>query len=439
MKNIRLEELATWIHAEYKGQGNISGIKVDARLIEPGDVFVCLRGERVDGHDYARDALHKGASGLVVDHYLDIDIPQILVQDTLEALYDLAKVYRSKLDAFFIGVTGSNGKTSTKDMFKSILSLVEKTHVTFSNQNTEIGTCLNLFQMDYDTKYGVFEMGLDKVGEISAMANLVKPDIAMVMSIAPTHIVNFKDELHIAQEKLEIFKYTENSKCFYQGDFELLRSLDQGYRTFGFDQSNEYIASDVVMHNEGISFKVNGDDYECNLLGVHQASNAAGVIGVLETMGVDAMSIKEGLKHVSLTSLRTEILQHHESLILLDAYKSNPDSTTYAIDILETYDYDGKKAVILSDMVELGEHSLASHIKILEVLAASCVDTVVLMGLEFKKALAFVDLGEKTIISVDDYQALVPIALDLFARPYMILIKGSRSYALERLLKEDSL
>lgn len=437
MRDIKISELASWIHAEYQGEDLVGGIKVDARLIEHGDVFVCLRGARVDGHGFAADALKNGAVGLVVDHYLDLDIPQILVKDTLEALYELAKAYRDRLDAVFIGVTGSNGKTSTKDMFKSILELVGKTHVTVGNQNTEIGTCLNLFLMDYDTKYGVFEMGLDTVGDISAMAEIIKPDIAMVMSIAPTHIVNFRDELHIAQEKLEIFKYTDRKKCFYQGDFELLRRLDKGYRTFGFDESNEYVASDVTMHNHGINFKVNNKNYECNLLGVHQASNAAGVIGVLELLGIDDLVVKRGLGHVALTGLRTEILDHNKSLVLLDAYKSNPDSTTYALEILDKYDYDGTKAVILSDMVELGEHSLSSHIKILEKVSSSSIETAVLLGSEFKKALNSVDLGDRKVVVVDNYEALVPVALELFSQPYMILIKGSRSYALERLLKED--
>ena len=154
-------------------------------------------------------------------------------------------------------------------------------------------------------------------------------------------------------------------------------------------------------------------------------------------MGIDKSSIKRGLRQVALTALRTEILEHNKSLVLLDAYKSNPDSTTYALEILDTYDYDGSKAVILSDMVELGELSLASHIRILELVSSSSIETVVLLGSEFKKALESVDLGSRKVMMVDTYEALVPIALELFSQPYMILIKGSRSYALERLLKED--
>ncbi len=437
MRDLNLEQVNTWVHGSLKGKGFIQGVQVDNRKITRGDLFVCLRGEKVDGHTFAQNAVDQGAVALIVDRYLDIDVPQILVKDTLEALRLFGRLYRNSLSATFIGITGSNGKTSTKDILFSIFSRVGKTIATHANQNTEIGTYLNLFRMDYDTEYGIFEMGLDMPNDVRLMTSIVKPDAALVMSLAPTHIVNFRDEQHIAEEKFAIFAAVVNDDAkFYQGDFKLYRNLDRGYHTFGFNESNETIVSDVKSDNNGIEFKVNGTTYSCNLLGAHQASNCAGVIALARKLGVDDVDIREGLNHVALTSLRTELVEKDKSLVLLDAYKSNPISAIYAIELLKNYDYEGPRVAVLSDMVELGDNSVEHHIEVLEALEKYEVAEAYLYGPEFKQALTRYTLDNVHVHHYDTFEALYRDVQDLFKAKQMILIKGSRYYSLERLMKE---
>lgn len=435
MKNLKIETVSKWVGSPIQSDGHIDGVKVDSRFIEPGDLFVCLIGDRVDGHEYASIALEKGAKCLIVDHKLDLDIDQIVVEDTMEALRSLAIAYRETLNAFFIGITGSNGKTSTKDMLSSILP---NSIATYKNQNTEIGTYLNLFRMDESTEYGILEFGLDYPGDVSLMSSVVKPDAALVMSLAPAHMANFDSVEHIASEKFMIFDSLVNDDLgFYQGDFELYNAIATSQHSFGFNESNEYVVSDVVLHNSGIEFKVNGVSYESNLLGKHQASNCAGVIALMEKMGIDNDRVREGLKNVGLTELRTEIKTVKQSLVLLDAYKANSSSTRYALDILMQYDYNGDKIAVLSDMVEMGEESLNAHVEVLNEVSRLGVKHVYTLGHEFVNALNHSELEASKLTNYDSFEQLDEVVQDLFNKPQMILIKGARSYALERLIKEE--
>lgn len=438
MKNFKTETVAKWVNGTVIGSAVIQGVKVDSRMVESGDLFVCLKGARVDGHDYIQDVIAKGASALIVDHEIqDIDVCQIVVEDTMVALQMFAHAYRNTLNACFIGITGSNGKTSTKDILYSILSRVGKTVATYKNQNTEIGTYLNLFRMDEDTEFGIFEMGLDYVGDVAKMAECIRPDAGLVMSLAPAHMMNFESIEHIASEKMRIFDFvTRKTLSFFQGDFEEYRNISHGERTFGFNEDNEFVVSDVSSNNEGITFNLDGVMYTSNLLGNHQASNCAGVIVLLKELGVEDAVIREGLNHVALTSLRTELVEKGNALVLLDAYKSNPISAKYALDLLAHYEYDGDRVAILSDMVELGPESFNAHLEVLDCVHELNIKMVHTLGPEFKKAIAQSKLDPSRFTNDDTFDSFVARVSPCFDKHDMILIKGSRSYQLERLMEE---
>ncbi len=432
---LNISTLAQWGNGEYNRDTQVTGVKVDQRLIESGDLFVCLRGERVDGHSFAATAVEMGAQALLVDHYLDLDVPQIKVNDTLEAFHQMGKAYRNHLDVFIVGITGSNGKTSTKDIINTILDDSIATHM---NQNTEIGTLLNIFKMDETTKYGIFEIGLIHQGDVRLISSILEPDAAIVTSLAPAHLADFDSIEHIAQEKFEIFNYTKNKDlCFYQSDFPLYKQIATAQHTFGFNLDNEYVASDVALNNDGITFKVNGEAYACNLLGEHQASNCAGVIGLMLAMGISKEQIKERLTQVNLTSLRTEIVEYDNALLLLDAYKSNVASLMYALDILSSYDYKGDRIAFLSDMVELGDMSQEEHIKVLNQIDKLGLKHVYTLGPEFKQAQSKSNLDISQFSNTEDFTEFKQQFKQAAQEKDMILIKGSRSYALERLIKED--
>ena len=431
-----LKDLALWATGTAHGEASVTGVQVDSRLVSQGDLFVCLVGAHVDGHDYAQKAIDQGAVALLVDHRLDLDVAQIVVSDTLDGLRAIARGYRATLSAYFIAITGSNGKTSTKDILKSVLERVGKTVVTYKNQNTEIGTYLNLFRMDATTKYGVFEMGLDMPGDVKTMNDFLKADACLITSLSPTHIVNFTDIDHLAREKFAITDaIKDRSKIFFQADYEPYQRLNQGYHTFGSIEGVENLYSDVHSSNDGITFKVNGIEYSCNLLGEHQASNCAGVIVLMHSIGIDDGIIREGLNHVELTALRTQRVQKGESLVIMDAYKSNPDSARFALQLLKDYDYDGARVAVLSDMRELGNGSLQYHEDILKQIVALKLDRVYLYGPEFKRALN--NIGNQGIFRhYDSFEALNDDVQKLFEEHQLILIKGSRYFALERLIGE---
>lgn len=435
MRKTSTSTIAKWTQGSEIGNTTISGVSVDSRDVLENDLFVCLIGEKVDGHKYAQLAKEKGAKALLVSRQLDnVDLPQILVEDTLIAIHDIAVYYRDTLKTFIIGITGSNGKTSTKDILQSTLSLLGNTVSTHLNQNTEIGTYLNLFKLDDDTDYGIFEFGLDLPDDIKILVDLMKPDAAILTSLAPAHMMNFRDIDHIADEKVDIFQDLKNKDYgFYQGDYkEYKKRLDGKFTSFGFKETNDLVVSDVLLKNDGIDFKLNDVDYSSNLLGKHQASNAASVIGLLRAMGVDDAIIRDGLNHVALTKLRMEIKRHENATIILDAYKSNPSSLKYALEFMDAYHYDGKRYLVLSEMVELGSESEKAHQEVLDAIQNIRVDGVYTLGNEFKKL-----EDNYSITAFLDRNEFNQVARELFEEEALILIKGSRSYALENLLGKE--
>lgn len=432
---LQASQLSQWVDGSLTQDITITGLKVDQRLIEPGDLFVCLKGEQVDGHAFAQAAVDQGAVCLMVDHALDIDVPQILVDDTFTSLVTLGKAYRNYLDVFIIGITGSNGKTSTKDILHSILPNSVATHM---NQNTIIGTVLNLFRMDETTKYGIFELGLDEPTDVIDIAVFLEPDAGIITSLAPAHMANFETIGAIAKAKFDLFNYVKNPDlCFYQGDFKEYRELATTQKSFGFNQDNDIVATDIRIGNDGVHFSIEGVSFHCNLLGEHQASNSAGVIALLKAMNMNDDIIQKGLNRVALTSLRTELVQKDQALILLDAYKSNRSSLQYALDILVSYDHEGPLSVFISDMVELGEISQTEHFEVLNTIASLPIKHVYTIGTEFEKALAKSNLDSSRLTNTTDFTEFKTQFKQVCQEKGMILVKGSRSYALERLMKED--
>lgn len=430
-------EIGHALGADVLGNTKVKGINVDTRFVKEGDLFVCLIGQKVDGHTFAKEALDKGAKALLVSRRLDIDAPQILVPDTLQGFFDFAKIYRRMLDMEVIAITGSNGKTSTKDMLLSVLENVAPTIATFKNQNTAIGSCLTLFRCDSTTRYGIFEMGLDAPGEIKEMIDLIKPTSAILTGLDQAHMDNFEDNYEVlGKEKFSIFDSIEDkSKCFYQGDVEIFHKLADKERTFGFNESNEYNISKITLDKKQTHFTVKGRDYSTNLLGNHQASNAAGVVALLRNLGINDRMINKGLSSVKLTEMRTEIFEHHDALILFDAYKSSPKSQEAILELFNDYKTNRKRFAVLADMYMLGKGTEKHHQNALKQALDMDLSGIYLLGEEFEKAK---DLFEdERIHHFKDKEALKEAVTKLYTQDNFILFKGSRYYALENLLKED--
>lgn len=435
MNKLTTHNIAKMLGAEVLDKAEVTGVSVDSRLVKPGDLFVCLRGERVDGHEYAQLAIDKGATALMVDRELDLDISQILVPDTYKGLIEFAKAYRKTLPMQAIAITGSNGKTSTKDMLQSILEKMMPTVATYKNGNTIIGTCLTLFRCDSETKFGVFEMGLDMPGELVQMTKIIKPDAAILTSLDQAHMDNFNDNiLELGKEKFSIFETIEDkSLCFYQGDFEVYRNLAQDEKSFGFNDYNDFIISEVEITDLN-HFKVNNRSYSCNLLGKHQASNAAGVIALLRSLGINDEKIQEGLVDVTLTEMRAEIYEKDQATILFDAYKSSPQSLMSALELFESMPSNKARYMVLADMYQLGLGTEKRHREALEKALNQNVVKIFLFGEEFANAAQ--SFNDDRLVVFDNKDVLKEAVRPLYKKETFILFKGSRYYKLEELLKE---
>lgn len=434
MRQTTIKEIATWLQCETRGEALITGVSVDNRNVKQGDLFVCLQGAKVDGHTFAQSAIDKGATCLLVDHYLDLDCPQILVSDTLQGLSDIASAYRDTLDATFIVISGSNGKTSTKDMFLSCLSEVGPTIATLENQNTEIGACLNLFRMDGHTRFGIFEAGLDDPGDLPKITCIIKPDYAILTSLDQAHMDNFGTMEALGKEKFTLFDGIDPAVCYYNGDSEIYRSLAYGQHPFGLNKDNEFVVAAIDVKQEGVSFTVNDDAYCVNLLGKHQAINAGAVVAVLKAMNISNEVISKGLKQVALTKMRTEVYKHHEALIIFDAYKSSPQSAMAAIDVAAAYPTDTNRFVVMADMYSLGEGSEQRHQEVLDHMLAYPFEKYYLFGEEFGKVVK--TYNDNRIMWYDDFEDLKNDVTKLYQQDCLIVFKGSRYYELERLLEE---
>lgn len=437
MKKMSTLEIGKMLGADVIGNTFVKGISVDSRHVLKDDLFVCLVGERVDGHDYAQNAIDKGATALLVDRQLDLNISQILVPDTLLGMFEFAKTYRNMLNIEAIAITGSNGKTSTKDILHSVLVNIAPTIATFENQNTEIGSCLTLFRMDETTKYGIFEMGLDLPGEIEKMLKLVKPTSAILTSLDQAHMDNFNDDIEVlAQEKFSIFETIEDKRrCFYQGDVSWFKDYATDHRSFGFKQDNEFVVHDVDIHGDKMDFRVNDRHYETNLLGTHQASNAAGAIALLRHLGVNDDVINHGLQNVMLTSMRTEIYTYKNATILFDAYKASPKSMEAALNLFEKYTSDAYRVIVLADMYQLGVGTEIHHHNVLNQAISQNTDKIFLLGEEFGRA--HQNIEDERIIHFKTFEALKEAIQPYFETDTFILMKGSRYYELERLLEGE--
>ena len=438
MDKLPLDLIASWTDGTVEGAAFVDGVQVDSRLIERGDLFVCLIGDKVNGHFFIEQAKENGAHAVLVSEPGNYPLPSILVEDTLEAMTHMAKSYRETLNACFIGVTGSNGKTSVKDALLAVCERVGATIATKENMNTEIGAMLNLFRMQQDTRFGIFEMGLDIRNDIQILSDLIQPHAGIVTSLAPAHLMNFDSVEEIAYEKMALLRgLKDESLGFYQGDFEPYVDLADGkYTSFGFEMSNDIVVESVDVQKDGVDFDIAGTTWHTNMLGRHQASNAAGVIACLRRLDIDDDIISEGLKHVALTQFRNQIIEYRDATILMDAYKSNPDSLYYALDVFSKLDAQRPKVVVLSEMVEMGAESERYHREVLErVLALEGLSALYVIGEGFTNLINNNEKNHAKVQTFDTIESLTNAVHQVLETPVVIMLKGARSYALERVLK----
>lgn len=380
---------------------DVSGVCIDTRTLKTGDLFVALPGEKTDGHDYAAAAIAKGAAGVLVSYIpADVDPEQaIVVPDVLKALEDMARRARARTKAKIIAVTGSSGKTSTKEMLKTALGAVGKTHTTLGNLNNGIGMPLTLARMPADADFAVIEMGISHSGEMTELTRLARPDIAVITMIGSAHCEYFKTLENTARAKAEIFKgMDENGTVFLNADdsqFALLKKEAQkcglkDIRSFG-SRADDDIALLNAAQTDGestVSVKINGEayTYALRLAGMHQVQNSLAVAGVLRALNVDLASALQALGQLRPVKGRGErfVLPCDGGTFTLidDAYNANPESMRAAIRVLGGLSpaNGGRRIAVLGDMLELGKDAGKIHESLANVLVENKIDRVYAVG-----------------------------------------------------------
>ena len=365
MTEVRLKDIAAWCGGTLSGNGDvsISHVTRDSREICDNSVYIALRGERFDGNDFLADAFDKGAAAAVGEVLFETEKPYIRVKDTRQALLDIAEGYRSLFKIPSVAVTGSVGKTTTKEMISSVLEQKYKCLKSEGNFNNEIGMPLTALRLDSNHEIAVFEMGMNHFGEISRMTKVAKPDMAVISNIGMSHIGNLGSQENILKAKLEITEgLKENGVLAVNGDDKLLGRLENCIK-FGFGENCEIKAWNMREDNDGCNFdtEINGKVYSVrvNIPGRHNVYNALAAIAVGENFGVEPEFIIRGIEKAGSVGNRMKISETGGIKLISDCYNASPDSMCAALEVLKRED--GRKIAVLADMLEMGKFSQDAH------------------------------------------------------------------------------
>ncbi|WP_339062305.1 UDP-N-acetylmuramoyl-tripeptide--D-alanyl-D-alanine ligase [Tepidibacillus marianensis] len=431
----------------------INGVSTDSRNIQQGEMFVPLIGEQFDGHDYILNVEKKGAVASLWNRSKpipkEITIPVIFVDDTLQSLQDLARYYRNKVNPKVVGITGSNGKTTTKDLIASILKTDFHIHKTQGNYNNHIGVPLTLLSMPENTKVAIIEMGMSHLGEIEVLTQIARPDLAVITNIGESHLEFLKTRENITLAKLEITKgLKENGVLILNGDEPLLRNVLKGmehsFRLIWVgknEQNNHRYPLNMVQEENEMRFTdSSGEPYQLPLYGSHNVMNALMAIEVGSQFGLSSSKIRNGLARPEMTSMRLEkVVAKNGSVLINDAYNASPTSMKASLQLLTTFTQYSKKMAILGDMYELGEYAEHYHKEIGTICSSLNLDLLITTG-KFGQLIAKAALNsgmiQEQVCHFEDIERISPFILQHTDRNTIILIKASRGMHLERVVQQ---
>lgn len=422
----------------------------DTRAAVPNGVFIAIKGENFDGHSFVEKAVKDGAVFAITEHAI-LNTPCIVVKDTRKALLDIARAFRMKFEPTVIGLTGSVGKTTTKDMIALALSAEHSVYKTPANHNNEIGVPFSLLQLNSSCTAAVIEMGMSDFGEIERLSKCVRPNICLITNIGFAHIEKLGSQEGILQAKLEILKGADrDAPLIINGDDELLWGIREDYSayrkviTYGIDNKDcDYTAEDIKTYNDRISFLIrhNGDiitDVTIYSLGRHNVYNALAAITAAVTAGCDPVIAAEMLSGYQADALRQNIQKRGQQTLLIDCYNASPTSMKAAIDMLCDIQpaEGGRHVAVLGDMLELGEDSPKYHAEIGEYIASKGVDLLVCYGKNAESIAKRADeLGYHAGWSTEKSKILNFLKFKL--RPGdVVLFKASRGVHLEEIIDE---
>lgn len=411
-------------------------VSTDSRNLEKDAIFFALRGDNFDGNQFVLQAIENGAAAAVSDRTEFSEHPQVwVVDDTLRALQQLAMMHRKAMPAKVIGITGSNGKTTTKELIAAVLSKKYEVLYTRGNLNNHIGVPLTLLQLKPDTELAVIEMGANHQGEIAALSRLAMPDCGLITNIGKAHLEGFGGFTGVINAKSELYAYLDDhgGKVFVNIDNELLDRLSVNLDRFSYGQNNKAeVYGELVADDPFLSlvceYKSQQTMIHTQITGQYNFENIMAAVAVGNYFEVDTHAIAEAIENYLPANHRSQIIETERNQLLMDAYNANPTSMEAAL--INFSKRCGQRAMlILGDMLELGDASEAEHAIILKLVIDLDFRNVVLVGPEFAKVYAGDDW-----IHVNKVEDLISRYKDEAPTGYEILIKGSRGIQLEKLL-----
>ena len=405
----------------------IENIIMDSRKVQKGDLFFAIN----NGNKYINEVLEKGASIVVADNYLGDDKRVFKVLNTVEFMQKFAKEYREALGLKVIAITGSNGKTTTKDMIYSVLSRKYITKKTEGNYNNHIGLPFTILQLKEKDEIVVLEMGMSGFGEIDLLSSIAKPDIGVITNIGDSHLEFLKTRENVFKVKTELLNYVSSENTYIIGDDQYLKNVVGN--KIGFSRENNFVIEDFIDSNDGMSFKVENSEYTLNLNGKHNALNAGIAIAIGKRFDLTSEEIKEGLKNLHLTPMRFQKIEKENLIYINDAYNASPISMEYSLNTFDKLYNNMKKIVVLGDMLELGEKEIEFHREIIEKALSIKCDKIYLYGERMKKAYDLLEKNDK-IRCFNNKENIVKLIANEIEK-IAVLLKGSRGMKLEEIIK----
>ncbi|HHT63915.1 MAG: UDP-N-acetylmuramoyl-tripeptide--D-alanyl-D-alanine ligase [Bacillota bacterium] len=448
MKGLYLEEIIKGVHGKCRKapKMQIKNISTDSRKIKTGDLFIALQGENFDGHDFIGMAVEKGASAVIAHKPVSegLAVPVIMVTDTSKALLDLAGYYRQKFFKPVIAVTGSVGKTSTKNIIGAVLSSKLSVHKTEANFNNNIGLPLTILQWEDEHDVMVLEMGMRGFGEISALTRVARPSIAVITNIGISHLERLGSRENILRAKMEIVEgFGEKGLLMLNGNDPLLSKVASGYSGkivyVGREIDADYTAYDIVNKGEeGVSFKVKLEnrEYTFNIpaVGEHHVANALFGIACGVELGLKPEEIISGLENFRPEKLRGDILERSGIKFINDCYNASPDSMKAALKILANLAR-GKRAIaVIGNIFELGEMAGPGHYQVGEMCRELNIDFTAIIGENAPDVARGIGDSKKYRI-FDNHEAIVRFLKGYLKKGDVVLIKGSRGMRMEKILE----
>ncbi len=445
MLEMSLAEIAEAVSGLLKGENKtVSSVSTDTRTITEGSLFVCIKGENFDAHNFAEKAAESGAVGVLAEDVVSCSCSVIYVKSTRQAQLDLARYYRSKFHIPVVGITGSVGKTTTKEMISCVMEEKYSTLKTEGNFNNDIGVPRMIFRLDESFGAAVLEMGMSHLGEISALTKAVRPTCAVISNIGVSHIENLGSRENILKAKLEILDgMQESSTLFLNADDDMLSTVKSdkfNIITYGINSEKlDYQAVEIEQNSESTSFviKAEGINQPVTIptVGIHNVYNAICAFAVGIFHGVSPERSAAALSKYVPSGMRQKIVRKNNIVFIEDCYNASPDSQKASVNALKSID--GKRHIMVSgDMLELGSYSEEAHRSVGEHAAKAGVDILFTYGKDsFFTAESAEKAGLKKVFSFTEKEDLANKILDILKEGDVISFKASRGMRLEEVIK----